>query len=487
MLRKLIINEKTSQLRCAIYEGTELVEVHYEQLDDKDIVGNIYKARVTKVLPGMQAAFVNLGLDKNGYLHRNDLITYQLANEKLKEKKTINHFVHEGEELLVQVVKEGTENKGPKLTTNIELGNDILVYKPYGNYITVSKKIMDDAKRNDLLTLAKKLRVDEEGIIFRTACIDKEENEIIAEYEKLKQQFLQLKSKQKEIPSLVFEAREFLERIFHELPLSSNDMIISDQFKRVQQLKKLYPHVEVEYFSQKEQIFSYYKLDQEIEKILKRIVWLKSGGYIIVEQTEAMVIIDVNTGKFSGKLSMRETVLKTNEEAAKEIVKQIRLRNLSGIILIDFIDMSHEEDKQKISDIISKELKKDRVQTKVYGFTQLNIFQMTRRKIRQSLERVLTEKCLVCHGTGRLISSETVAFKLERELWEYQYMVEEAIWIEMTKNVSELFNDHHIKRLEEILGCKIVVTINDSAVPSYSIRHIGDLVTIHERINNLLK
>ncbi|MEC2076775.1 Rne/Rng family ribonuclease [Metabacillus fastidiosus] len=482
-MRKLIINEKTSQLRCALYEDDELVEIHYEQNDQKEMAGNIYKARVVKVLPGMQAAFVNIGLDRNGYLHRNDLVSYQLADEKLQSKKTINHFIHEGEELLVQVVKEGTDHKGPKLTTNIEFGGEFLVYKPYGNYLMISKKVTNEEERNRLLSLGEKLRENEEGLLFRTACINKEEKEIIAEYEKLKQQFLQMKSEQAAVPKCVFKARDFLSRILNEVALLQNDIIICDKLERAKQLKKYYQ--KVEYFSKKEQIFSYYQLDQEIDKLLKRIVWLKNGAYIIIEQTEAMVVIDVNTGKFSGKLSMRETVLKTNEEAAAEIAKQIRLRNLSGMILIDFIDMKHEEDRRKILHIMERITAKDRTQTKLFGFTELNIFQLTRKKIRQPLEKELTEKCPVCQGIGHLVSNETVAFKLERELWEYEHMIEEAIWIEASVGVASLFNEQHIKRLEQTFGFKLRITTNDSISAGYYIRHIGDLSTIEERMNKL--
>lgn len=483
-MRKLIINEKTKEIRCAVIEHDQITEIHQTFSFDEEIVGNIYIGRVTKVLPGMQAAFVDIGLTQNGYLHRNDLISYQ-NNEKSSSQPSISHYVREGEQLLVQVVKEGTNQKGPKLTTNIEFGGKLLVYMPFSDYVAVSKKLSDETERNRLLHIANELREGNEGLLFRTACADKTKEEISREYIKLKQQFQDMQKTNQKKPFCVFEAKTFVDRIVNELSIHAGDTIISDHFESVQKLKQQFPNLMVLYHDLKESIFSTYKIEQEIDKLLKQIVWLKNGAYIIIERTEAMTIIDVNTGKFSGKLSMRDTVLKTNQAAAQEIAKQIRLRNISGIILIDFIDMKHKEDQKTIIDIITHEMKKDRVQHKVIGFTELNIMQITRKKVRRAIDESLTDSCPTCNGTGRIPSAESIAFKLERELWEYQFMDEEAIWIEATPDVIELLkgkNNEHLNQLEAALKYKVICTTFSSTIPAYQIKHIGDLAMIFDRI-----
>ena len=483
-MRKLIINEKTKEVRCAVLEHDQLCEIHQTYSFEDEVIGNIYIGRVEKVLPGMQAAFVDIGLRQNGYIHRNDLISYQLGGN-LDRSSSISQYVREGEQLLVQVVKEGTDQKGPKLTTNIEFGGNRLVYMPYGNYVAVSKKLSDEDERNRLLEIAHELREDKEGLLFRTASRNQSKEELSKEYKRLKQQFQSLPTTSRKKPVCVFEAKSFVDRIVNELAIHDKDTIISDQIARVQKLKQQFPSSTIIYHDKKESIFSTYKIETEIDKLLKQIVWLKNGSYIVIEQAEALTIIDINTGKYSGKLSMRDTVLKTNKLAAIEIAKQIRLRNISGIILIDFIDMKHKEDQKSVVDTVMTEMKKDRVQHKVIGFTELNILQITRKKVRQSIEASITDRCPTCQGTGRIPTPEAIAYKLERELWEHQYMDEEAIWIEATANVIELLkgtNEDHLKQLEDALKYKIICSELDSTLPSYRIRHIGDVDLIMKRL-----
>ncbi|WP_226667213.1 Rne/Rng family ribonuclease [Metabacillus litoralis] len=485
-MRKIFINEKTSEKRIAIQENEQVTEIHHSHSSEIDVVGNIYLARVKKVLPGMQAAFVDIGFNQNGYLHRNDLISFQLS-DKTEAKSSISHYVREGEQLLVQVVKEGTNQKGPKLTTNIEFGGNLIVFMPYGNYTAVSKKIEDNKERERLLHIANELRDKNEGLLFRTACQQQTSEQLHKEYIQLKQSFLSLSIKQSEKPVCVYEAKSFVDRLLTEIVVQEDDTIICDQIDTVQKLRKKFPEARVVYHEKREGLFSTYNLEQEIEKLFKSIVWLKNGAYIIIEQTEAMTIIDVNTGKFSGKLSMRDTVLQTNRLAAIELAKQIRLRNLSGMILIDFIDMKHTQDQNEIFNTVVNEMKKDRVQHKVIGFTELNILQITRKKVRQPLHASLTQECSICHGDGRVVSAETIAFKLERELWEYQFMDSEALLIEATSDVISLLkgnNDEHIVKLEDTLKYKLVLVEYSNKTPSYHIRHVGDMKTILARIEN---
>ncbi|HZH59795.1 MAG TPA: Rne/Rng family ribonuclease [Metabacillus sp.] len=485
-MRKIIINEKGREIRCAMFEDDHLVEIHQSNSSDDEIVGNIYIGRVKKVLPGMQAAFVDIGLSQNGYLHRNDLLSFQ-QSKQTEAKPSISHYVKEGEKILVQVVKIGTDQKGPKLTMNLEFGGHLLVYMPYGNYMAVSKKVQDERERNRLLDIAQSLCQDQEGLLFRTASMERSKEVLEKEYNQLKQKFLKVIKQTSDKPVCLVESKSFIDRTLSELVIKEEDLLISDQIERVQQLKLLFPHTSVQYHELKEGIFSTYKIEQEIEKLLKPLVWLKSGAYIIIEQTEAMTIIDVNTGKFSGKLSMRDTVLKTNELAAIEIAKQIRLRNLSGMILIDFIDMKHKQDQMKVLETMKLEMKKDRVQHKVIGFTELNILQITRKKTRKPLERTLTELCTTCRGLGRIVSAESVAYKLERELWEYQFMDKDAMWIEATGEVIDLVkgkNEAHLNKLEDVLKYKIIFTEIVSHVPTYSIKQMGDVRSIMEKISS---
>ncbi|KKI92311.1 hypothetical protein WQ54_09975 [Bacillus sp. SA1-12] len=483
-MRKVLINEKTNEIRCAVVENNQLTEIHQTNSIHDEVVGNIYVGRVTKVLPGMQAAFVDIGLKQNGYLHRNDLISFQ-HNGNHGSKTSISHYVREGEQLLVQVVKEGTDQKGPKLTTNLEFGGTFLVYMPFGDYLAVSKKLKDEAERNRLLKIADELREEKEGLLFRTASFHKTKERLMEEYLKLKEKFTSLPWENVKAPKCVFKTRSFVERLVNELSLHPEDMIICDHIETVHLLKKQYPNVTVTYHDRKEGIFSTNKIEQEIDKLLKQTVWLNNGAFIVIEQTEAMTIIDVNTGKFSGKSSMRDTVIKTNQAAAIEIAKQIRLRNLSGIILIDFIDMRFKEDQELIVNTVTREMGRDRVQHKIIGFTELNIMQITRKKVRGSIEESLTTRCKVCHGTGRIPSAESVAYKLERELWEYQFIDDEAIWVEATVDVIELFqgeNENHKRQLEEALHFKIICSTLSSPVPNYRIKHIGSVISITERL-----
>lgn len=483
-MRKIFINEKISEKRLAVQEDETLTEIHQSQASETDIVGNIYNARVKKVLPGMQAAFVDIGFDQNGYLHRNDLISFQLSQNK-EAKPSISHYIREGERVLVQVVKEGSDQKGPKLTTNIEFSGSSIVFMPYGNYTAVSKKIAEDQERKRLLHIANELRKENEGLLFRTACQNQTQEELCTEYTKLKEMFLSLQVKQSDKPVCIYEAKSFVDRLLTEIVIGQEDTIICDVIERVQNLRREFPDNTIVFHEKKEALFSYYNLEQEIEKLFKTIVWLKNGAYIIIEQTEAMAIIDVNTGKFSGKLSMRDTVLKTNHLAAVEIAKQIRLRNLSGMILIDFIDMKHKEDQNEIVNTINNEMKKDRIQHKVIGFTELNILQLTRKKVRQPLIASMTNHCSTCNGLGRVVSAETVAYKLERELWNYQFMDNEAILIEATSDVIRVVsNEDHVAKLEKALQYKIMFTEYTRKIPSYHIKHIGDMKAILARLES---
>jgi ribonuclease G len=490
-LKQLIINWIGSEKRMASLEDGRVTELHIQQPNNKEAVGNIYVGRIINVLPGMQAAFVDIGFDKNGYLHRNDCLEYHLSPLPPDEKnsKSISHFVREGEEIIVQVSKERFGNKGPKLTGNIEIPGNYLVYMPYGNYVAVSRK-MNKEKAKELRTLAEQICQYPEGVIFRTASENAERDVIVKEYQYLKnmyQHILRKKEKSK-VPALLYSENDIVERIFRER--EPYDHIIIDDFHVYRELKNRCNDLgnnitQIEYYSNKQNIFSAYRIDQVLENALKQIVWLKNGAYIVIEQTEALTVIDVNTGKYLGKTNLSETVLKTNEEAALEIARQIRIRDIGGIILIDFIDMKSSEDKKRILEILQQLFENDKARVHVYGFTNLGIVEISRKKVRPSLYMTLTEKCPCCKGTGRILSNETVAYQIERILWEHRGMEHEAIWIETTEPVKQCLSgqdDVHLQRLEEALRFKLYVTVNSNMKEGFTIRRIGTIADIETAI-----
>jgi ribonuclease G len=484
------INAASSAKRIAIVGENGLERLYLEeQSKGQHIAGNIYAGRVVKVLPGMQAAFVDIGLDKNGYLHRNDLASFQLSKSVSKDEESISKFVREGEEVIVQVVKEGIGTKGPKLTGIIEFSGEHVVYLPHGNYVAVSKKITDE-EREKWRTFASLHRQEQEGILLRTSVSQASEEEVIRDWQSLRERYKQVIKKrgQTKIPSVLYEPYDFLfgtlEELFHHI--DQCDVYIDD-YDVYQQLKNKQMNINgtITYYRHRENIFRHYHIEPEIEKLLKKVVWLKNGAYLIIEQTEAMTVIDINTGKFSGKISQRETILETNIEAAKEIANQLKLRNIGGMILIDFINMREEEDRRKVQEVLEQKVKDDDTRTTIIGFTQLGILQVTRKKVKESIEAALTQHCPVCNGTGRIYSPEAVAYKIERELWEHRMMEEEAMWIETTPAViTALKRDGFLPKLEDMVGFKVFLTDSPHLHGSYSIRHIGSIKTIQERIKN---
>lgn len=493
-MKKVIINATTSERRIAIMENNQVVEFHIQQPGHQEIVGNIYSGRVVNVLPGMQAAFVDIGIKKNGFIHRDQLLSYQLKSiqDGGVQQRSISEFVHEGEEILVQVVKEGVGNKGPKLTGIIEIPGTSIIYLPHGNYVAVSRKMKNEAIRENWRDFGNDVCQSPEGLIIRTVCEYQKNDILLNELDFLRKRFESiLKKKQRSAtPGLLFQESDIVERVIREIPHEEISEIVVDHFEMFRQIQKRFSvnestTPETTFYSRKENIFTNFELDHELEKALKRIVWLRNGAYIIIEHTEALTVIDVNTGKFAGKTSLRETVLNTNIEAAKEISRQLRLRDIGGMILVDFIDMKTNQDQIKVTQTMKNALKSDRTRTRIVGFTELGILQLTRKKARQSLETTLTEYCPECEGRGRVMSSETIAYKAERELWEYQGMDHEALWLETIQPVLTCLagkNNEHLTKLEEALKFRIYVTENNQ-LKTYHIRQIGTRENIEARMN----
>lgn len=492
-METLIVNYASREKRFAYLRDQRVEKIHFDRPEHRSLVGNIYFGTVTKVLPGMNAVFIDIGEEKNAYLHRDALAAYVLSAEKSleKEKKNISSFVHQGEKLLVQVDKDATGTKGPRVTGIFEIQGTNLIYMPYGRYVAVSKKIADEHQKTALRSLGNRLKEEEEGIIFRTSSLSCTEEEILEELFELRKHCKELIQKAALLkrPGLLFQKDTFLDTILEVIAnIRTGEVIVDDLAikKWLEQSGVITGEVILSVYNGKENIFSANRVEHEIEKALKRVVWLDNGSYLIFDETEALTIIDVNTGKFSGKADYQDTVLKTNQLAAREIVRQLRLRDIGGIVLIDFIDMKRDKDRQYISATVEKELMKDEKRTRIIGFTPLGILQLTRKKTRVSLSEVLQVKCPVCQGTGKIKSAETVAFRLERELVEHRHSTYEAVLIETTEEVKRAFigtNQSHKQAIEDLLHLKIYFSISPSVRPYYLLKQFGDDREISQKDN----
>jgi ribonuclease G len=474
-LEKLIINATSREKRLALVRNNTVEKIIFDRPEQRSLVGNIYYGTVTKVLPGMNAAFIDIGEEKNAYLHRDVLASYVLSPERSidKEKKSVSSFVHQGERLMVQVEKDATGPKGARVTGIIEIYGANLIYMPQGRYVAVSKKIVQE--KEYLRNLGMKLKSDEEGLIFRTSSTTGTEEEIAKELNILRSKSAEILEKAAPLkkPGILFQNDTFTEMVFDSITeMTSGEVFVDDlSLKKTIELRN--PNLKITYYNGKENIFSVHRIEHEIDRALKRIVWLDNGAYLIFDETEALTIIDVNTGKFSGKNDYQDTVVKTNTLAAIEIARQLKLRDIGGIVLIDFIDMKNEKDKRYIQETIEKEFQKDKTTSKIIGFTALGILQLTRKKTKVSLSEALQMKCPVCEGTGRILSAETTAFRLERELIEHRTTDEEAALVETTAEVKEAISPH-LAMLEEWLQFKVYFSIQSSATHYYVIKQFGN-------------
>ncbi|MGG3469268.1 Rne/Rng family ribonuclease [Neobacillus pocheonensis] len=471
MLETLIVNYSSREKRFAFLRDGRVEKIVIDRPEHQSLVGNIYFGTVTKVLPGMNAAFIDIGEEKKAYLHRDVLPSYVLSNEK---QASITSLLHQGEKLLVQVDKDATGTKGPRVTGIIEIQGSNLIYMPNGRYTAVSKKIADERQQANLRRLGSRLKTEEEGIIFRTSSLHSKEEEIFEELGQLRIQYQELLQKAVSIkkPGIIFQKDTFIEMIEEQTAKMSSGEVIVDDLSIKKQLESKNVQINLTYYNGKENIFSVNKVEHEIDKALKRIVWLDNGSYLIFDETEALTIIDVNTGKFSGKADYQDTVLKTNQLAAMEIARQLRLRDIGGIILVDFIDMKREKDKHSILDLIESKLMNDEKRTKVIGFTPLGILQLTRKKTKVTISEALQVNCPVCEGTGKILSAETVAFRLERELIEHRHTEFEAVLVETTLEVKDEIQPH-LAILEESLHFAVYFSIKHSAQHYYVLKQFG--------------
>nr|WP_275581941.1 Rne/Rng family ribonuclease [Brevibacillus fulvus] len=482
-----MINICRHQTRAAVLEEERLAEFYMETGESQEKMGNIYLGRVVDVLPSMQAAFIDIGQEKNAFLYIDDALPHNWQEGKRdKPKPNIRELVHSGQQLLVQVNKEATGTKAPRVTTQLGIPGRTIVYMPNSDQqVSVSRKIKSERERQRLQQTTAALLQASEGAIVRTLAEGLDAEQIAHEWMYLRaawQEALE-KSRNNKIPALVYQDTDLLNRIIRDLFADDVSELWIDQHEAYKQAKKmvaaLYPHLQnrVRFYQGRQSLFDHYQVEAEIDKALRRQVWLKSGGYLIIDFTEAMTVIDVNTGKYTGKSAqqLEETVTKTNLEAAKEIARQLRLRDIGGIIIIDFIDMKQPSNRERVLQTLQAEMEKDRTTSYVVGMTQLGLVEMTRKKSRQSIGEALTRLCPTCEGKGRVLQQAEVIQRLWRELSGYAKQAEaEAVVAYLPIEVYRELEPADKAAWERQLGFELFIGSKENLHPSqYEIAYLG--------------
>jgi ribonuclease G len=468
---EILINVTPRETRVAVVENGMLQEVHVERALRRGYVGNIYKGRVSRVMPGMQAAFVEVGLERAAFLHASDIVraTPLLISEGAENgpgpTPPISELVQEGQEIVVQVVKDPIGSKGARLTTHLSVPSRYLVLLPYAKMVGVSVRIEDEAERTRLKETLQALSVEgTSGYIVRTNA-ESQTREALAEdvaYLGKLWQSVQESMRAAKVGERIYEdlslplraLRDLMRRDVEKVRVDSRETL--DKTLRFAQ--QFMPDLadRVEHYPGERPIFDLYGVEDEIQRALKKEVPLKSGGYLIIDQTEAMTTIDVNTGAFLGHRNLEETVYKTNLEAAQSAARQLRLRNLGGIIIIDFIDMIDEEHKRQVLRMLEKSLAHDHAKTTVYEMSHLGLVEMTRKRTVESLERQLCEPCTACEGRGSVKTAETVTYEIFREITRAvrQFEAEKLLVLAAPKVVGRILDEESaaVAELEEFTG-----------------------------------
>lgn len=479
---ELVINAASHETRIALIENGTIAELYIERSREKGIIGNIYKGRVIRVLPGMQAAFVDIGLEKAAFLYVADVFDemeeYEsmlddgkknhLANTDINENEEhiefkplhpIEDLLQEGQELLVQVSKEPIGTKGARITSHISLPGRHLVYMPTVDHIGISRRIEDEEERERLREIVERIKQPYTGYIVRTASEGKSEEDIISDIQNLSTLWQEV-AKRKEsavAPSLVHSDLDVVQKVVRDIVTEQVSKIIVDSKpdfdKVVQFITTFMPKMKysIEFYDDEEPIFDHFGLEVEISRALGRKVWLKSGGYIIIEQTEALTAIDVNTGRFVGKHNLEDTILKTNLEAVKEISYQLRLRNIGGIIIIDFIDMEKEVNREKVFTALEEALKADKSKSNILKISELGLVEMTRKRVRESIGRMMCEPCPYCEGRGYIKSKTTICHEIFRELRREMLDIRGIkATVSVHPQVADLLYDEERRGLEDL-------------------------------------
>ncbi len=450
MQKEMIVSANGHETMVAILEDDLVAEVFVERERQRGVVGNVYKGRVSKVLPGMQSSFIDIGLERDGFLYVAEVIDTleefdKLASddedegggkgrdrdrEKSSAQKKIEELLKEGQEIVVQVVKEPLGTKGARLTSHVTMPGRFMVFMPTVDHIGVSRKIESREERSRLRGIVREFREAHGftgGVIIRTAASGRPKDDIVGDLQAFHKIWTEMRQRNESsrAPAVLYREQSIVSRLLRDLLTEDYQAIRIDnetEYRRVLELvERIMPTLapKVKLYAKPFPIFDEYGVQAEIDKALKSKVWLKSGGSIVINQTEALVAIDVNTGRYVGKKSsgrLEDTIVKTNLEAVKEIVRQIRLRDLGGIIVLDFIDMEEKKNRLKVFQAIEQELRKDRSPSKALQVSDFGLVIVTRKRVKQSLERVMTEPCPYCSGTGTIKSSSTICYEILSEV-----------------------------------------------------------------------
>jgi len=484
MSEEILINVTPVETRVALVENGMLQEAYIERTSRKGIVGNIYKGKVVRVLPGMEAAFVDIGLERAAFIHASDVMPGHSAGDDASDgPKTvpdIRTLLREGQSLVVQVTKDPIGTKGARLTTQLSIPSRYLVFMPGVSHVGISQRIEDDGERARLKALVETAAEEETeapgGYIIRTAAEGAAAEEITADMTYLQRlsQSIQERISRATAPSVVYQDLPLFIRTIRDLIRPQTEKVRIDSRESYQRVIEFVEEFvtefsdKVEYYPGERPIFDLYSVEDEIQRALSRKVQLKSGGYVIIDQTEAMTTIDINTGGFVGHRNLEETIFKTNLEAARAISRQLRLRNLGGIIIIDFIDMEDQEHQRQVHRMLEKMLERDHAKTKITGVSELGLVEMTRKRTTESLGQILCEPCPVCDGRGFLKTSETVCYEIFREILRVNRAYDAESYLVMaSQSVVDRLLDEESDNVAD-LETFIAKTIRFQVEPFYS-------------------
>src|SRR5579872_4056840 len=491
MSKEMIVSSNGHETMVAILEDDLVAEIFVERERQRGVVGNVYKGRVSKVLPGMQSSFIDLGLERDGFLYVDDVVDTMEEFDKLageddeeggaakgdrrngggeRPKQKIEDLLKEGEEIVVQVVKEPLGTKGARLTSHVTMPGRFLVFMPTVDHIGVSRKIESRDERGRLRGIVREFREARGftgGVIIRTAAAGRPKEDIVSDLEAFHKIWTEIRQKMdgSRAPAVLFREQSIVSRLLRDLLNDDYQAIRIDnqtEYQRTLELiERIMPNLapKVKLYAKPYPIFDEYGVQAEIDKALKSKVWLKSGGSIVINQTEALVAIDVNTGRYIGKKTsgrLEDTIVKTNLEAVKEIVRQIRLRDLGGIIVLDLIDMEDKKNRQKVYQAVEQELKKDRSPSKALQVSDFGLVIVTRKRVKQSLERVLTEPCPYCSGTGVIKSSATICYEILEEMKKLGPDLDgQGVLLRVNPDIARALKEEEsavLRELQQVLG-----------------------------------
>ncbi len=476
MSEQILINVTPFETRVALLEQGTLQELLLERASQRGKVGNIYLGKVVRVLPGMQSAFIDIGLERAAFIHIADLRENRTARNNGLPQQQIEKILFEGQTIMVQVIKDPINNKGARLSNQISIAGRALVYMPFEKHVGVSQKIETEEDRERLKNQVTALvKPDEKGgYIIRTQAEMATDDEIIRdmEYLGLRWKKLQEAMQTQAAPCLIYQDLDLLERVMRDVVVPETESVEIDSRTASQKLlewSEIYtPTIanKIKHYAGSRPIFDSANIEEEINNALARRVNLKSGGYLVIDQTEALTSIDVNTGGFVGWRNFNDTIFKTNLEASVEIARQLRLRNIGGIIIIDFIDMENEEHQESVLDELQKALAKDRTRTSLNGFSQLGLVEMTRKRTRDSLSALLSETCPTCEGRGSVKTARTIAYNIMREiLREAKQFNPKEFRLILSPSVIDLFLDeesNYLAMLDDFIGKPISLEVDNS-------------------------